>query len=195
MEPLCSSYTKMWTSHLHKCKQISTICSKSQTLNRISSPKSQNHLRRNDKFLHISTTYTYRHHQRQISIHASATQQNDAHFVSLKSHFAKPEHEWAKRQVVASGRSATVAVEVGGWERERAPRKKKKKSDLRFLNPNEPFGLGSIFNRGKKQFLAAVQFHLRQKIVFGIGFLMNLGIKVGKNCKTATAPFYVSVKR
>jgi len=37
----------------------------------------------------------------------------------------------------------------GGWLRERNAhvRKKKKKSDLRCLNPNEPFGLGSIFNQ------------------------------------------------
>jgi len=36
-------------------------------------------------------------------------------------------------------------------ERENAhARKKRKKSDSRFLNPNEPFGLGSIFNRGRK---------------------------------------------
>jgi len=63
-------------------------------------------------------------------------------------------------------------------ERENAhARKKKKKSDLRFLNPNEPFGLGSIFNRGKKQFLAAVQFHPRQKIIFGLGSIFNRGRK------------------
>jgi len=127
MEPPCSSYTKMWTSHLHKYKQKSTICSKSQTLNRVSSPKSQNHLCRNDKFLHAAATYTSRHHQWQISIHASATQHNDAHFASPKSHFAKPEHKWAKRQVVASGRSATVAVEVGGWERTHTRGRRRKK--------------------------------------------------------------------
>ena len=56
-------------------------------------------------------------------------------------------------------------------------RKKKKKSDSRFLNPNEPFGLGSIFNRGRRQFLAAVQFQPRQKITFGLGSFFNRGRK------------------
>ena len=65
----------------------------SQTLNRVSSPKSQNHFCRNDKFLHAAATYTSCHHQRQISIHTPTTQQNDVHFASPKSHFAKPEHE------------------------------------------------------------------------------------------------------
>jgi len=120
---------------LHKCKQKSTICSKSQTLNRVSSPKSQNHLCRNDKFLHTTATYTSRHHQRQISIHAPATQQNESHFTSLKSHFAKPEHEWAKRQVVMSGRSATVAVEVGGWESKRARKEEEEKKWFAIFEP------------------------------------------------------------
>jgi len=94
-------------------------------------------------------------------------------------------------------------------------RKKKKKSDSRFLNPNEPYSLGSIFNRGRKQFLAAVQFQPMPTVIaivaffkyyldssqprhirpFGTSFLMNRGIKVGKNYKSATAPFYASVKR
>ena len=48
-----------------------------------------------------------------------------------------------------------VGVQQQQWrwvaERENThARKKRKKSDSRFLNPNEPFGLGSIFNRGRK---------------------------------------------
>ena len=68
--------------------------------------------------LHPRTTPIY---------HAPVTQRTDAHFGSPKSHFAKPEHEWAKRLVVVSGRSATTAVEVGGWERERAREEKEEK--------------------------------------------------------------------
>jgi len=84
-------------------------------------------------------------------------------------------------------------------ERENAhARKKRKTSDSRFLNPNEPFGLGSIFNRGrklvfgngsippeakntfwprfnfnrgKKQFLAAVQFQPRPNVTAIMAFL------------------------
>ena len=86
-------------------------------------------------------------------------------------------------------------------ERENAhARKKRKKSDSRFLNPNEPFGLdssfnrgrkpvfgsGSIppeaentlwprfnFNRGKKQFLAAVQFQPRPNVTAIMAFLKH----------------------
>jgi len=61
-------------------------------------------------------------------------------------------------------------MEVGGW-------KKKKKNDSRFLNPNEPFGLNLVFNRGIKQFLAPVQFHSRQKTIFGLSLIFKRGRK------------------
>jgi len=74
-------------------------------------------------------------------------------------------HDWLELNISNNNR--------GEWlRRENAcARKKKKKSNLRFLNPNEPYGLRSIFNRGRKQFLAPVQFHPRPNITAPMAFL------------------------
>jgi len=138
-------------------------------------PSSQRQNSSRCRHLHVSPPSTTDLHPRTIPVcHTPATQQTDAHFASPKSHFAKPKHEWPKRQVVASGRWRWVAERENAHARKK---KKKKKSDSRFLNPNEPFGLGSIFKRGRKQVLAAVQFPQRQKIVFGLSSIFNWGRK------------------
>jgi len=94
-----------------------------------------------------------RHHQRYISIyaqHQSAMhlQNNKLIPIAQAPNHTSPSHN-ANEPNVEHLRVVGVQQQQRRWvdERENAhARKKKKKGDSRFLNPNKPFSLGSIFN-------------------------------------------------
>ena len=99
-------------------------------------PPSQWQVSSRYRHLHVSPPSTTDLHPRTTPIyHTPVTQRTDAHFASPQSHFAKLEHEWAKRLVVVSGRSATTVMEVGGWERERTREEEEEKKWFVIFEP------------------------------------------------------------
>jgi len=66
------------------------------------------------------------------------------------------------------------ATKIGARRNERNRRceeeEEEEEKGFAFLNPNRTYDIGSIFNRGKKLFLASIQFHPRPNITL-VAFL------------------------
>jgi len=71
---------------------------------------------------------------------------------------------------VNSWSTTTVCARRNERNHRREEEEEEEEKGFAFLNPNRTYGLGSIFNRGKKLFFVLVQFHPRPNIIL-VAFL------------------------